>query len=152
MNSSSINYYHTNVVIPSVILANKEFFLNTIFRNSENMEIFITQETYQKAVDELKVPAKPITCELSAADLGKYFVVFVSFPKNYQDANIGLAIANHVNDLKYFTFEKDNDGKALIWEFYIDNDKITKRISYGETTNADMNAFINKIKDILEGG
>ena len=47
MNSTSLNYYHTNVVIPNMILSNKDFFLNNIIKNPENMKYFITKHTYK---------------------------------------------------------------------------------------------------------
>ena len=52
MNSTSLNYYHINVVIPNMILSNKDFFLNNIIKNPENMEYFITKDTYKKPVIE----------------------------------------------------------------------------------------------------
>ena len=37
----SFNYYHTNYVIPTLIEANKEFFVKTILPNPNNIQIFI---------------------------------------------------------------------------------------------------------------
>ena len=46
----SFNYYHTNFVIPNLILANKKFFIETILPNPNNMQIFIEKESYKLAL------------------------------------------------------------------------------------------------------
>ena len=81
MNSTSLNYYHTNVVIPNMILSNKDFFLNNIIKNPENMEYFITKDTYKKDCDRKGIIKESITCELSANNIGGYFIVFATFYK-----------------------------------------------------------------------
>ena len=46
----SFNYYYSNYVIPTLIEANKEFFVKTILPNPNNMQIFIENEAFKFAI------------------------------------------------------------------------------------------------------
>ena len=147
MNSTSLNYYHTNVVIPNMILSNKDFFLYNIIKNPENMKYFITKDTYKKACARLGVTKDDITCELSANYIGGYFIVYVKFPKNYRDANVAIAILVKENNIRYFTYEYDNN---LVGEWIIEDGKLTKHLNYGKTSVENLSLFAGKLQNLLE--
>lgn len=151
MNSTSLNYYHTNVVIPNMILSNKDFFLNNIIKNPENMKYFITKDTYKKACDRKGIIKESITCELSANNIGGYFIVYVKFPKDYSDANIAIAIAIKDNNFRYFTYENGNNDTGFVCEWQIDDGKLTKHLNYGQTSEINLSLFAGKLQVILEG-
>ena len=151
MNSTSLNYYHINVVIPNMILSNKDFFLNNIIKNPENMEYFITKDTYKKACDRKGITKEQITCEVSANNIGGYFIVYVKFPKDYSDANIAIAIAIKDNNFRYFTYENGNNDTGFVCEWQIDDGKLTKHLNYGQTSEINLSLFAGKLQVILEG-
>ena len=37
----SFNYYHTNFIMPTLIMANREFFVKKILPNPNNMQVFV---------------------------------------------------------------------------------------------------------------
>ena len=154
MDKVSLNYYHTNIVIPNTILANKDFFLNKIIKSPQNMEYFITKDTFDKACKKKKITEKTISCNLTANEANSYFVVYVEFTDDYADCTKAIAIATKGSIVRYFTYEVDNiDNKNCFfvseWEFA--DGKIDKHLNYGQTSGCKMTLFAGKVTEILEG-
>lgn len=145
INESSVSNYHVNKVIPNVILANKEFFLQNIIRNTKNMEYFITKDTYKKACNKMGVEVNNIKCHFTANVIDDYFVVFVEFLENNNIKAIAFATKN--NTIRYFTY----DEKNMVGEWKIINDKVTEFISYQKTNSFKVSLFAGVIASILKG-
>lgn len=154
MNKASLNYYHTNVVIPNMILANKDFFLSKIIKNPNNMEYFITKDTYKLSCQKKGVEVKPISCNLTANEVNGYFVVYVEFLSDYADSTKAIAIATKGSNIRYFTYELDELEDKICyfvgeWEFL--KDSINKHLNYGQTSEYKMTLFAGRVTEILEG-
>ena len=154
MDKVSLNYYHTNIVIPNMILANKDFFLSKIIKNSQNMEYFITKDTFDKACKKKEISEKSISCNLTANEAGGYFIVYVEFPNDYADHTKAIAIATKGSIIRYFTYEVDkiNNKDCFFvgeWEFL--NDHIDKHLNYGQNSECKMTLFAGRVTAMLEG-
>ena len=148
--NDNLNYYHTSVVIPNMILANKEFFFSKIMTMPRNMEYFITKDTYEKACRRLNLDEGEISCKLTANRIGNYYVVFSEFPDDYRTFTGAIAIAVKDQEFRYFTYEIDN-GSYFVGEWQVEGEKIDKHLNYGETGSWGMDLFARKLQDILEG-
>lgn len=158
MKSDKLNYYHTNVVIPNMIMANKHFFVTRIINNPKNAKFYIGKDSYDRACEALKIKSDNYLDVLLTANIfNEYFVVFAKFPKNYvvgTNPNIAIAIAVKNEEVRYFTLElgknfNDKD-EYLVGEWKFINDKIDSHLNYGNINKNNMSLFAGKIKDILE--
>lgn len=158
-NQNRLNYFHTNVVIPNIILSNKDVFIEKIVKTPKNLEYFIKEDTYKTAATKLGLlNYNPISCHLSANEFNGYFVVFVEFPQEYvtaETANIGIAFAIKGDKLRYFTYEYgisiiDNQPEYFVGEWSIVGNEVTNHLNYGTTNGYGMPKFASKIKELLE--
>lgn len=150
MNEVSLNYYHTNVVIPNMIIANKEFFVNKIIKDSRNMEYFITKDTYNKACSKKGATNNPIECNLTANETAGYFVVFTEFSADYGTDTKAIAVAVKGDKVRYFTYEVDNN-KYFVGEYQLESDHVGNHLNYGQTSEYKMSYFAGKVASYLEG-
>lgn len=158
-NQNRLNYFHTNVVIPNIILSNKNIFIEKIIKIPKNLEYFIKDDTYKTAATKLGLlNYSPITCNLTANEFNGYFVVFAEFPKEYviaENANYAIAFAVKGENLRYFTYEYgisvvDHNPEYFIGEWGIVGNEVTNHLNYGTTNGYGMPKFASKIKEILE--
>ena len=154
MDKESLNYYHTNIVIPNMILANKDFFLSNILKNPHNMECFIAKDTYSRACQKKDIKKSPINCNLTANEINNYFLVYAEFSDEYSDYTKAIAIANKGSIIRYFTYElnKINDKNCyFVCELVYNDARLDKHLNYGQTNECKMTLFAGKVADILEG-
>lgn len=154
----SFNYYHTNVVIPTLIMANRKFFLETILPSPTNMQTFIEKESFKIAIKSYNEEAvKPKVKNITANRIKGYFVVFVEFEDNFvlEDTdNFGIAIAINKDNLRFFTYEKGtneetSDDTFIVGELELKDNNIGKHIKYGITSEYNISYFAGIIEDVI---
>ena len=113
----SFNYYHTNFIMPTLIMANREFFVKKILPNPNNMQVFVEKESFKIAMKSYVGEGnKPKIKNITANTIKDRFVVFVEFDENYvlEDRdNYAVAIAITKEDVRYFTYEKMTEGDKV---------------------------------------
>lgn len=154
----SFNYYHTNLIIPTLIMANKDFFVKKILPNPNNMQIFIEKESFKIAIKSYVGEGnKPKIKNITANTIKGRFVVFVEFDENYvlEDAdNYAIAIAITKEDIRYFTYEKgtsEDDGSEIynVGEFALGEEGSKEHLEYGKTPEYNISYFAGVIDNIL---
>ena len=153
----SFNYYHTNLIMPALIMANKEFFINKILPNPNNMQVFVEKESFKIAIKSYVGEGnKPKIKNITANTIKNRFVVFVEFDDNYvlEDTdNYAIAIAITKEDIRYFTYEKMTDGEGkeiqVVGEVIFTDDGNNKNKKYGNTPEYNISYFAGVIDNIL---
>lgn len=153
----SFNYYHTNLIMPALIMANKEFFINKILPNPNNMQVFVEKESFKIAMKSFVGEGnKPKIKNVTANTIKNRFVVFVEFDDDYvlEDTdNYAVAIAITKEDIRYFTYEKmtDEEGKEnqIVGEIVFSTDGNNEHKKYGNTPEYNISYFAGVIDNIL---
>ena len=156
----TFNYYHTNFVIPNLILANKKFFIETILPNPNNMQIFIEKESYKLALKGFQggVAIKPKIKNITANRVKGRFIVYVEFDENYveEDAdNFAIAISIAKDEIRFFTYEKGTSAVTkedlyFVGEFELKENEVGAHKNYGTTSEYKISYFAGRIEEILE--
>ena len=154
----SFNYFHTNIIMPSLMMANKDFFIKKILPNPNNLQIFIEKESFKIAIKNYEGEGvKPKVKKVTANTIAEYFVVFVEFDDDYvlEDTdNYAVAIAITKEKMRYFTYEKrtdesTNDDICIVGELELNNNEIGKHIEYSKTIEYNIGYFAGNIEDVL---
>ena len=153
----SFNYYHTNFIMPTLIMANREFFVKKILPNPNNMQVFVEKESFKIAMKSYVGEGnKPKIKNITANTIIDRFVVFVEFDENYvlEDRdNYAVAIAITKEDVRYFTYEKmtegDNTEIYMVGEVELTNEGTGEHKQYGKTPEYNVSYFAGVINDVL---
>ena len=153
----SFNYYHTNFIMPTLIMANREFFVKKILPNPNNMQVFVEKESFKIAMKSYVGEGnKPKIKNITANTIKDRFVVFVDFDENYvlEDRdNYAVAIAITKEDVRYFTYEKmtegDNTEIYMVGEVELTNEGTGEHKQYGKTPEYNVSYFAGVINDVL---
>ena len=153
----SFNYYHTNFIMPTLIMANREFFVKKILPNPNNMQVFVEKESFKIAMKSYVGEGnKPKIKNITANTIKDRFVVFVEFDENYvlEDRdNYAVAIAITKEDVRYFTYEKmtegDNTEIYMVGEVELTNEGTGEQKQYGKTPEYNVSYFAGVINDVL---
>lgn len=153
----SFNYYHTNFIMPTLIMANREFFVKKILPNPNNMQVFVEKESFKIAMKSYVGEGnKPKIKNITANTIKDRFVVFVEFDENYvlEDRdNYAVAIAITKEDVRYFTYEKmtegDNTEIYMVGEVELTNEGTGEHKQYGKTPEYNVSYFAGVINDVL---
>ena len=153
----SFNYYHTNLIMPTLIMANREFFVKKILPNPNNMQVFVEKESFKIAIKSYVGEGnKPKIKNVTANTIKDRFVVFVEFDENYvlEDRdNYAVAIAITKEDVRYFTYEKMTDENNteiyMVGEVELTNEGTGEHKQYGKTPEYNVSYFAGIISDIL---
>lgn len=153
----SFNYYHTNLIMPTLIMANREFFVKKILPNPNNMQVFVEKESFKIAMKSYVGEGnKPKIKNITANTIKDRFVVFVEFDENYvlEDRdNYAVAIAITKEDVRYFTYEKvtedENKEIYMVGEVELTAEGTGEHKQYGKTPEYNVSYFAGIINDIL---
>ena len=85
MNSTSLNYYHTNVVIPNMILSNKDFFSTLGQMNAMSNGLYdntgeIIEQNEDMTIRRIKDTKNGITYILLSGVLDNGYLLYVRIP------------------------------------------------------------------------
>ena len=153
----SFNYYHTNFIMPTLIMANREFFVKKILPNPNNMQVFVEKESFKIAMKSYVGEGnKPKIKNITANTIKDRFVVFVEFDENYvlEDRdNYAVAIAITKEDVRYFTYEKMTEGENteiyMVGEVELTNEGTGEHKQYCKTPEYNVSYLAGVINDVL---
>ena len=153
----SFNYYYSNYVIPTLIEANKDFFVKTILPNPNNMQIFIENEAFKFAIKNYTGDTvKPKIKNITANTINEYFIVYVEFNDDFvlEDAdNFAMAIAITKEKVRFFTYEKGTDLMTKEDTFFVGENKRengdSSHLNYGQTSEYKISLLAGRIEEVL---
>lgn len=154
----SFNYYHTNVVVPTLILANGQVFVEKILPDPNNMQIFLEKESFKIAIKSYNEEAvKPKVKNITANRVKGSFIVFVEFDDDFvieNGDNKAIAISIGKEGLRFFTYQKDineenKDDIYIVGELEIKDGNIGNHKKYNVSAEYGINYFAGVIDSIM---
>lgn len=154
----SFNYYHTNVVVPTLILANSQVFVEKILPDPNNMQIFLEKESFKIAIKSYnEETVKPKVKNITANRIKGSFIVFVEFDDDFvieNGDNKAIAISIGKEGLRFFTYQKDineenKDDIYIVGELEIKDGNIGNHKKHNVSAEYGINYFAGVIDSIM---
>ncbi len=107
----TVNFYHTNNVVPNTIIANKELFMNTILTNEASLRSFIENSTYNKACSDMGefISNSPIIKDFKVMVNANGFKImrfaFFDAYASFNNDSLAIAIFVRKDEIRYFIYE-----------------------------------------------